>query len=1001
MSDKKTFVLDTSVLIHDPSAFFNFEEHNVVIPYIVIHEIDGLRKAPNGRGYAAREFIKKIDQFNKTSTDLTNVPLGENKGFLSISLLGMPQDIDFSSEIQKSLRDDVIINCASELNKNTDTIFVSKDIGQRIKASIKGISVQDYLNSKIKNFEKRYTGLHKEEVILDSPTNGDPYSTVFESPDYLLHNEFCNVKFKDYENVPGILYRNQQGTLVPVPDYKKGIFGIKPLDNNQKMVMDLLLDPKIPLVAISGTHGSGKAQPLDAKVLTPDGYKEMKDINLGDYVIDGTGKKSKVIGVFPQEEQPIYKVDFSDNTSTECSLDHLWNVKTIESNKWETLSLKDILKKDYNKYLIPTSKTYDIDKNKTLYADVYEIGRLIKKEIPEKYKFTSIENRINLLQGILDSNGNYKKGSLYVKTEYNDLKNDIIFIVNSIGGTCKSRSKGNNFIINIYLPEDISPFRTQEKLDKYDKTRVPERFIRNIQFCGKKNCQCILIESEIHTYMTNDFIITHNTLLSLAAAVKQYEDGDIESIMYVKPIIPVGGRDLGYLPGDKEEKLHSWAKPLFDNLKVIEMSKGQKYGKDMFCEDINLELEAYTYMRGRTFHNTFVILDECLVGDNIVWMSDGRAIPIESVKDKDNVISYDIDRNIINNNEVNNKFSKLTKDILHIYTSRGTIDCTPTHQLYVYENGRTLLKKQAKDITKNDLIPFVNKLPHIVKNDMSKEQGSLYAYNYVYKNNDNVPEIIWNSPIDTVKSFIFTCFDNISNVEITKDDIYINFKTYNKVLAYQMQAMLAKFNILSSVSSILIEEKYYILQISDYFANLFFKEIGVLKTDEQIPDRQYNENYIYPVKAYFDSGLELNDYSLPFIDNTLYNKIIGELEEDYPTCCEILEIEKEVIFDGIETYDFTVDNDHTFIVNGIISSNCQNVTPLEIRTALSRIGENTKCVLLADLTQIDNPYTDAESCGFSSAVEALKDHPLFAAAPLVHSQRSEISELVAKRMNPS
>ena len=439
MSEKKTFILDTSVLIHDPNAFSNFDEHNIIIPYIVIHEIDGLRKAPNGRGYAAREFIKQIDKFNKVSKDLSNVPLGENKGIFSIVLDGMPKNLDFASDIPKTLRDDIVINCARELQKkNSNVILVSKDIGQRIKASINGISVEDYLNSKIKNWEQRYTGLHNEEIVLPPPEGGDPYKAHLESPDYLLHNEFCYVKFEKYENVPGILCRNKKGVLKPVPDHKKGIQGIKPIDDYQRMAMDVLLDPDIPLVAISGTHGSGK------------------------------------------------------------------------------------------------------------------------------------------------------------------------------------------------------------------------------------------------------------TLMSLAAAIEEYESGQIENIMYVKPIIPVGGRDLGYLPGDKEEKLASWAKPIFDNLKIIEMKQGKKYGNEFLEDSLNLELEAYTYMRGRTFHETFVILDEV-----------------------------------------------------------------------------------------------------------------------------------------------------------------------------------------------------------------------------------------------------------------------------------------------------------------------QNSTPLEIRTALSRIGEKTKCVMLADLTQIDNPYTDAESCGFSSASEALKDHPLFAVVPLLHSQRSEVSELVAVRMNPS
>jgi len=357
--EKKTFVLDTSTLIHDPLSIFNFEEHDIVIPYIVIHEIDGLRKAPNGRGYAAREFIKKLETFNQANDHFEAVELGDNKGIFSISLSGLPTNIDLASNIPKSLRDDIIINCAKALQtEKPNIVLVSKDIGQRIKASIQGVNTEDYLNTKVKNWENRYTGLHQDTVILPSPINGDPYNTILTSPDYLFHNEFCYVQFEGYDNVPGILCRNQKGILVPVPDYKSGVQGIKPLDDNQRMLMDVLSDVSVSLIAVSGLAGSGK------------------------------------------------------------------------------------------------------------------------------------------------------------------------------------------------------------------------------------------------------------TLVSLSAAIEQYENGLVETIMYIKPIIPVGGRDLGYLPGDKDEKLNNWAKPLFDNLKVIEMKHGKPYNTE-FGSSLNIELEALTYVRGRTFHKTFIILDEC------------------------------------------------------------------------------------------------------------------------------------------------------------------------------------------------------------------------------------------------------------------------------------------------------------------------------------------------------------------------------------------------------
>jgi PhoH-like ATPase len=357
---KKKFVLDTSVLIHDPSAIYNFDEHDVFLSYVTILEIDGLRKVPNGRGQAAREFIRQLDSLSQKSPTLVNVTLGENKGDLSVSMLGIPGNLDVASEIPKAFRDDVIIQCAKELQKSHENvILVSKDVGQRIKSAINSIPAQDYLNTKIKNWDQHYTGLHSETLVLPPLKNGDPYKDIIPAPDYLYHNEFCHVKFENYDNVAPILCRKKWDRLILVPDFKTGVQGIYPIDEYQRMAFDVLLDPEVLIVAISGLAGSGKS------------------------------------------------------------------------------------------------------------------------------------------------------------------------------------------------------------------------------------------------------------LMSIAAAIEAYENSKIETIMYVKPIIPVGGRDLGYLPGDKEEKLMNWAKPFYDNLKVIEMAKGKKYGGDMFSDPaLNVELEAYTFMRGRTFHNSWVICDE-------------------------------------------------------------------------------------------------------------------------------------------------------------------------------------------------------------------------------------------------------------------------------------------------------------------------------------------------------------------------------------------------------
>lgn len=100
------------------------------------------------------------------------------------------------------------------------------------------------------------------------------------------------------------------------------------------------------------------------------------------------------------------------------------------------------------------------------------------------------------------------------------------------------------------------------------------------------------------------------TLLALAAGLEHLESGEHESILAIKPIVPVGRRDIGFLKGDKDEKLHSWLMPVFDNLRVLQMHRRNGLDLEMMRDNGQLQMESYTYLRGRTLHGYWVILDE-------------------------------------------------------------------------------------------------------------------------------------------------------------------------------------------------------------------------------------------------------------------------------------------------------------------------------------------------------------------------------------------------------
>lgn len=119
---------------------------------------------------------------------------------------------------------------------------------------------------------------------------------------------------------------------------------------------------KLKILSISAPPRTGKALSLDSKILTPTGWKEMRQIKEGDYVISADGKKAEVLGVFPQGKKEMYRVTFDDKTSVKCSGDHLWEVRSREDrlkSKKRVIKTEEMIKN----YLVErgTRKNYSID----------------------------------------------------------------------------------------------------------------------------------------------------------------------------------------------------------------------------------------------------------------------------------------------------------------------------------------------------------------------------------------------------------------------------------------------------------------------------------------------------------------------------------------------------------------------------------------------------------------------------------------------------------------
>lgn len=486
------------------------------------------------------------------------------------------------------------------------------------------------------------------------------------------------------------------------------------LNEEQKEGKRVILENTI--TTITGRAGSGKAQPLTSKILTPDGWILMGDIKVGDKVITQSGKVTMVDGVFPQGQKEIFKVTFSDGSSTECCKEHLWAVKDYKSrNKWRgkhsnlkkveteftVLALQDLIDKlEYSKrinFSIPVVSPVEFNE-KVLPIDPYFLGLILgdggitqtityssndeeliafveeyvqklgctlkvkpssvnkkfkefsissdrgkpneilnifrelnllgkkseEKNIPEIYKYSTVENRINLLRGLMDTDGSTTGISTTFHTSSSQLRDDIIEIVRSIGGiaTCSTKIPKYKYKGKIYegLPaygicvclDNINPFRLSRKADKYiNKTKYkPIRYITGITSIGFKEAQCISVSDESHLYITDDYIVTHNTQLAVITALDLLFKKEIKKIFITRPT--VAREDLGFLPGDISEKLDPFLIPIYD---CLNRCYNEEKIKALLASN-TIEIAPVAFMRGRTIEDAILILDEAQNIDN-------------------------------------------------------------------------------------------------------------------------------------------------------------------------------------------------------------------------------------------------------------------------------------------------------------------------------------------------------------------------------------------------
>jgi PhoH-like ATPase len=261
---KKTFVLDTNVLLFDPLAILKFGANDIVIPITVIEEIDRFKKDLNEIGRNARQVSRFLDEMRRKGNLLEGVPL-ESKGTLYVDL---PDDkpIGLPAALETNKADNIILATALK-HKNIDSrkaiIFVTKDTNLRIKADLLGVTAVDYEPGDQK-VEELFAGMR----ILDcSKKDIDDFFkekklalTSLKNTAGIMPNEYVILRDASEKAHTALgRYDLTSNALVPLlKGVVDGVWGIIPRNVEQIFAMDMLLNDDIRLVSLVGKAGTGK-----------------------------------------------------------------------------------------------------------------------------------------------------------------------------------------------------------------------------------------------------------------------------------------------------------------------------------------------------------------------------------------------------------------------------------------------------------------------------------------------------------------------------------------------------------------------------------------------------------------------------------------------------------------------------------------------------------------------------------------------------------------------
>lgn len=272
----KMYVLDTNVLLLDPTAIFAFKKATVGIPAIVLEELDKFKKEASDRGRNTREAIRQLDQLRARGSLKDGVRM-ENGG--TVKVLFMEDGENFNLPFKLRTEDnEILLTALSFRERGYDVVFISKDINARVKADALGLESEDYLKEHVTQ-DDFYHGWVRIAVPAVELKNERPKildDILKEVP--LELNQFLLLESQHNPHNYRVL-RYRGGDRFKVVDNPQLKWPLEPRNPQQLMALDLLLDDTIPFVTLFGPAGTGKTfVTLLAgmhKVLIEDMYRKM------------------------------------------------------------------------------------------------------------------------------------------------------------------------------------------------------------------------------------------------------------------------------------------------------------------------------------------------------------------------------------------------------------------------------------------------------------------------------------------------------------------------------------------------------------------------------------------------------------------------------------------------------------------------------------------------------------------------------------------------------